>query len=494
MNEFRRRSRPSPDVPLESTQNDASFPPEDIYDSDVDSECDFNSDMESEGGANVDSTFKSESSDAETSTPAIIDRESLNSHAHSLTSQNVKDVTSLPEKITASLDLPEIDIPIALTKSIRSVMNKLSESSVIPSITQLLTIRGEYSRHEFTTCFVSQIMNSMVSPAGITVRQPIVSIGLMTCVTSCLDSNVWCSVLEEALHQWDTVRSLFDNLDATNKVPPSTAGGVLSPINAPNDDYDGGSLNACFNLILFTSNLLHFAIITADFVYELLDLMLIGEMVDKDVMMIVWLVQFNGPLLRSSHPERMNNFIVKVQERLSPSITCTNTLSAPKCSKSRIQWMLDALSSWKKKSMWLQYDQIRETTSRLKALTRSHRNHNATLHCLPSELRDASKRGRWWQVGAAWAGKEAPPVTLSTSPPAAPIDTDPDASLMILAKKMKMNTSVRQSVFCALMSSDDYMDAYERIMRLGLNATQQREIIRVCLICCLQVCLDGWSE
>jgi len=57
-------------------------------------------------------------------------------------------------------------------------------------------------------------------------------------------------------------------------------------------------------------------------------------------------------------------------------------------------------------------------------------------------------------------------------------------ALVKLARKQGMNTDVRRSIFVVLMSSDDYIDACERLGQLGLTELQQREIIRVILHCC----------
>ena len=57
---------------------------------------------------------------------------------------------------------------------------------------------------------------------------------------------------------------------------------------------------------------------------------------------------------------------------------------------------------------------------------------------------------------------------------------------MKLAAKQRMNTDVRRSIFCVIMSAEDFMDASERLLSLPLNRTQQREIARVLVDCCAQ--------
>ena len=48
-----------------------------------------------------------------------------------------------------------------------------------------------------------------------------------------------------------------------------------------------------------------------------------------------------------------------------------------------------------------------------------------------------------------------------------------------------MVTDVKKAVFQAIVNSDDYLQAFEQLMRLNLKKTQQREIIRVLMHCCL---------
>ena len=49
-----------------------------------------------------------------------------------------------------------------------------------------------------------------------------------------------------------------------------------------------------------------------------------------------------------------------------------------------------------------------------------------------------------------------------------------------------MNTDVRRSIFCVLCGSADYLDCFERLLRLPLRRTQQREIVHVLVDCCAQ--------
>lgn len=73
-----------------------------------------------------------------------------------------------------------------------------------------------------------------------------------------------------------------------------------------------------------------------------------------------------------------------------------------------------------------------------------------------------------------------------------------------------MNTEVRRNIFCVIMTSEDYLDAFEKLIRfviqhagsepllgrfinlpsalcrMGLKDKQEREIVHVLMDCCLQ--------
>ncbi len=66
--------------------------------------------------------------------------------------------------------------------------------------------------------------------------------------------------------------------------------------------------------------------------------------------------------------------------------------------------------------------------------------------------------------------------------------------MLELAAQQRMNTEVRKKIFCTIMGSADYLDAFERLLKLKLKAKQDREIVHVLVDCCLQVLLASERE
>jgi nucleolar MIF4G domain-containing protein 1 len=99
-----------------------------------------------------------------------------------------------------------------------------------------------------------------------------------------------------------------------------------------------------------------------------------------------------------------------------------------------------------------------------------------------SRLLDPDKKGQWWLSG------DIPSAAGNIEDVAAVISKDvaETQKLLQLAAAQRMNTDIRRAIFCIIMSAEDYVDAFEKLLRLGLSGKQDREIIRVIVDCCLQ--------
>ena len=98
-------------------------------------------------------------------------------------------------------------------------------------------------------------------------------------------------------------------------------------------------------------------------------------------------------------------------------------------------------------------------------------------------------------MGAAWQGRQqgeaataaATAVGPSVGDAAQPQEgTSFDAELLKLAVAQRMNTDVRRTIFCTVMSSEDFMDATDKLLRLKLKGKQEREVVRVLMDCAVQ--------
>ncbi len=96
-------------------------------------------------------------------------------------------------------------------------------------------------------------------------------------------------------------------------------------------------------------------------------------------------------------------------------------------------------------------------------------------------------KGRWWLVGSAFAEVHFDKRPMKGGSSSAAGDGDEvdealegyDSEIVKLASQQRMTTPVKKAVFSILMSSEDYLDAFEKLLRLNLKNKQDREIIHV---------------
>ncbi|VDN91557.1 unnamed protein product [Brugia pahangi] len=100
------------------------------------------------------------------------------------------------------------------------------------------------------------------------------------------------------------------------------------------------------------------------------------------------------------------------------------------------------------------------------------------------DIMHIDERGRWWLVGSAWFPTASVPVN-KTDEKFIGQTLKFSASLLQLAKRAKMNTAIRRDIFCTIMSSTNEMDAFEKLLRLSFKGQQEREIVHMCVHCAL---------
>lgn len=85
-----------------------------------------------------------------------------------------------------------------------------------------------------------------------------------------------------------------------------------------------------------------------------------------------------------------------------------------------------------------------------------------------SKLLDPDKKGQWWLSG------DMDSTIGRNEEVSSAIDKESLEAhkLMQLAAAQRMNTDVRRAIFCVIMSGEDYVDAFEKLLRLDLQGKQ----------------------
>ncbi|XP_055990794.1 nucleolar MIF4G domain-containing protein 1 [Sorex fumeus] len=236
----------------------------------------------------------------------------------------------------------------------------------------------------------------------------------------------------------------------------------------------------CANLLSLVAHLYNFRVVHARLVFDVLR-RLLDAFSEQDVELVLLVLRAAGFALRRDDALALKELIAEAQRKAGGA-------DARLQEQSRVRFMLEAMLALKNNDVRKVPGYDPEPVERLRKLQRTlvrSTGSDTQLRVSWDNILHAEQTGRWWIVGSAWSG--APMIEDNArESPQKPQAGTVSAAMLELARKQRMNTDVRRSIFCTLMASEDFLDAFEKLLRLGLREQQLREVAHVLLDCCLQ--------
>ncbi|XP_057778872.1 uncharacterized protein LOC130997548 isoform X2 [Salvia miltiorrhiza] len=233
------------------------------------------------------------------------------------------------------------------------------------------------------------------------------------------------------------------------------------------------------NLTLLLSHLYVFGVCSSELIYDFL-IMLGKRLTEVDVSTVLTVLQCCGMKLRGDDPVGMKTFIHNIQSRVN-ELKASAVSGQSNLNSKRMEFMIDTICDIKNNKKRSKDETVQHT--RIKKWLQKFRVDDILIRGLKwSKLLDPNKKGQWWLSG------DIASTTENIEEVAGTIDKEiPETKKMLqLAASMRMNTSARRAIFCVIMSGEDYIDAFEKLLGLDLPGKQDREIMRVLVECCLQ--------
>ncbi|KAJ4808494.1 hypothetical protein LUZ62_021060 [Rhynchospora pubera] len=248
------------------------------------------------------------------------------------------------------------------------------------------------------------------------------------------------------------------------------------------DEYSKEDSLSLRNLTLLLCYLFIFGVFSSELIYDLLN-ELSKRLTELDVATILTVLQCCGMKLRGDDPTSMKDFVLGIQHRVNEIKTrpCGSQDDKSKMNSKRMEFMLDTICDIKNNKKRTKEDPTHHT--RLKKWLQKLRADGILLRGLKwQKLLDSDKKGQWWLSG------DLAELSENVDFVATKISTEvlETQKLVQLAASQRMNTDLRRAIFCIIMSGEDYLDAFEKLLRLDLSGKQDREIMRVLVHCCLQ--------
>ncbi|EMP34219.1 Nucleolar MIF4G domain-containing protein 1 [Chelonia mydas] len=339
-----------------------------------------------------------------------------------------------------------------LKKTVKGLINRLSEPNLASISGQLEELYMTNSRKDMNETLTDVLMNACVTAAVMPVRLMMEHVLLVSILHHTVGIEVGAHFLEAVVRKFDE----FYKSDTEGK--------------------------ECDNLFALIGHLYNFHVVHSLLIFDILKT-LVSTFTEKDIELILLLLKNVGFSLRKDDALALKDLISESQNK-------ANAVGKKFQDQSRIRFMLETMLALKNNDMRKIPGYDPEPAQKLLKLQRtlvhnSGSGRETQLRVSLESLLNADQVGRWWIVGSSWSGAPMIDGTSSKTQHKLPVGKM-SSKILELARKQRMNTDIRRNIFCVLMSSEDFLDAFEKLLKLGLKDQQEREIVHVLVDCCLQ--------
>ncbi|GAA5963013.1 hypothetical protein JCM8115_002588 [Rhodotorula mucilaginosa] len=364
-----------------------------------------------------------------------------------------------------------------LRRQINGQLNKLSTSNMSAIVDQLLSIYSSNPRAVVSTTMISLLLGIISDRDNLGDQLVVTYAALVAALFRTVGIEFPAGVVARSVELFDA---------AFKKHKDAIASGTSTLDDDGEEGFEGrpGS-KECLNLVSFIAELYNFQVVHCGLVYDFVRLLIESGLGELEVELLSRIVKRSGQQLRSDDPSALKDIIALVKQKMQGV--------DPQTMNSRTRFMVEQLTNLRNNKLKQpgadgSLDLYTGPRKYLIGLNKRRATGAAPepLRVTLDEIRSSTTRGKWWLVGAAWAGDPLAEETESSGQ-ALQFQTKEaqgDKELAKLARAQGMNTDIRKGIFNVIMTSEDYVDACDRLLQLGLTDVQQREIARVLLQCC----------
>ena len=368
----------------------------------------------------------------------------------------------------------------AVLRVVKGAVNKLCEANLEPIFNQVEALRLQYSLPVVNEAVSKCVLESCVlsgERSGAT-AQIVVDCALVALLNAVIGTEVGGLVLEKVAERYMDARA---------------AGAAALPVAT--------------TMAVALAHLYNFGVASCTLVYDLVR-RLVAAFGAADIEVLLALLRQAGPQLRHDDPSALKDIVLAVQSQAHKATAAAAAKAVGSGDKdddgeesgfsARVQYMLDTIYELKNNRQaetpeLLLVQRLRKTAHRVveKRGTTLSANEIRTTW---DDLTSADPQGRWWAVGSAFAQIDIVPGRAAAGAGGAAAEGERrllqstgvalDAQMMALAKKHRMNTDAKRAIFAIIVSGEDYIDTFQKLMKLGLKGSAQRDIPAVLLYLC----------
>ncbi|XP_062840187.1 nucleolar MIF4G domain-containing protein 1 [Anolis carolinensis] len=375
----------------------------------------------------------------------------LESSQEILTQSATKYVPPQMRRSEETLNAKKMEELERLKKSMKGLINRLSEPNLASISGQLEELYMTNSRKDMNEVLTDIITSACVTAAVMPSRLVMEHVLLISILHRTVGIEVGAHFLETVVRKFDEVYK------------------------------SGTEGKECENLLTLIAHLYNFHVVHSLLIFDILK-KLVSTFSEKDIELMLLLLKNVGFSLRKDDALALKELITEAQKK-------ANAIGKQFQDQSRVRFMLEIMLALKNNDMRKIPGYDPEPVEKLRKLQRtlihSSSGKEAQLRVSLESLLSADQVGRWWIVGSSWSGApmiDSPSDKVQQVLPIGKVSS----KILDLARKQRMNTDIRRNIFCILMTSEDFLDAFEKLLKLRLKDQQEREIVHVLIDCCLQ--------
>ncbi|KAI9643419.1 dihydrolipoamide dehydrogenase precursor [Ciborinia camelliae] len=355
---------------------------------------------------------------------------------------------------------------VRLRRQTQGLVNRLTEANLISLLGEIEKLYRVNARQHMTSTLIDLLLTSVCEPTTLPDTLIILPAGFISAIYKIIGTDFGAQVIQRVVELFDEhyARVMSLNQDSSAYIPDS---------------------KETTNLIALLSELYNFQVVGSSLIFDYIKLFL-DTLSEMNAELLLKIVRISGPQLRQDDPSSLKDIVTMLRPAVQKA-GGEEKLSV------RTKFMIETINDLKNNKMKtgaVASAVTSEHTIRMKKTlgTLNTRTIKASepLRIGLKDIRDSDKKGKWWLVGASWAGNaeddEEPTSKTKNTREVQEVDAG-TSDLVQLAKEQRMNTDIRRAVFITIMSASDYQDAYLRLMKLKLKKVQELEIPKVLIQC-----------
>lgn len=374
-------------------------------------------------------------------------------------------VTYIPPAARQSSQ-PDNEISTRIRRQVQGWMNRLNDTNLVAMVKNAEELYRDNPRHHVTAILVDLLLARVCEATALLDKYLILFAGFATALNRIVGVEFGAKLLQQLVDR-------FARHSEADSSPNSTKETV--------------------NIVGFLSQLYVFQLTGATIVFDYIR-HLLQNLTERNAELLLRILRTCGTSLRQDDPLALKDIAALAR----PASGSMENLSV------RTRFMMETIRDLKSNKtkagvdMASNAEQITRVKRALASLGSSKLKTVASLQIGLKDIQQAGEKGKWWLVGASWTGhgpeendRGAQTDRIGRGKPGfeqverlqTGADEDAVPDLWRLAREQKLNTVTQQSIFVAILSANDFEDAYSRIQKLRLNKARRGEIPTVIIQC-----------